>query len=580
MRTMHKFAVVAVLATVGWGQNAFVQLIHNVADVVGVGFPVVLDSVDIYLSTDNGATWTLAVPDFKFRQATPYTPVPANSSTVQAGIAPGNSTGPSGILLTYTLPSFAPNSYNVAVVAGTIDFLTSSVNVDLYYYLNARGTALNPNEFEFVAFHGAPDVGTVDIYVSGSSPAYQPTLNLAQYAFSSGYLGRSDGGPIALDTTPANRNDILPIGFELPNPTPSLLGQTGVAFASGYVNTPDPDKAFGLYVALANGAVVPLTATEIRRLQILHNAADPALAQVDIHVGAVGPDPIQLDFRQATPTFFVEGPTGASVPLLFTPRGQTSPVLATVTVNIPSASQNHIAIAQGVANPSSFAANPNNVSTAFGIHFISNIEGWATASNFRFVPFHGVTDAPAVDLYAGSTPLATNLQYLQSGTGVTLPAGTAAQVEVRPTGQPTPVATFQLASTQSIGGQGTVIFASGFLNPAANQNGPAFGLFIVYPDGSVEPLALSTGLVAGALSSSLSIQNNPSLDGHWRLQVGAAREGELPYRLMASTGSLISQGIWTVPGAGTWVYEIDRGDLPRGVYLLQVGEKVLRLVRL
>jgi hypothetical protein len=31
-------------------QNAYVQLIHTVADVVGVNFPVILDSIDVYIS--------------------------------------------------------------------------------------------------------------------------------------------------------------------------------------------------------------------------------------------------------------------------------------------------------------------------------------------------------------------------------------------------------------------------------------------------------------------------------------------------------------------------------------------------
>jgi hypothetical protein len=61
----------------------YVQLIHIVADVVDVGlpaFPIVLDSIDVYISSDGGATWTLGVSDFKFRQATPFLPLPANSN--------------------------------------------------------------------------------------------------------------------------------------------------------------------------------------------------------------------------------------------------------------------------------------------------------------------------------------------------------------------------------------------------------------------------------------------------------------------------------------------------------------------
>jgi len=588
MKTLHKLASAIALVIVGFAQNAYVQLIHNVADVVGVSFPVVLDSIDIYLSTDGGTTWTLAVPDFKFRQATPYTPVPANSTQVKAGIAPGNSTGPNDIFVQYTLPSFSANSYNVAIVAGTIDFFAGTANVDLYYYTNARSAAQNSAQFEFLVFHGAPDVGTVGVYLGYDRPAgssaYQPDLTLAQYQYTSGYLGLANDNLVVLDTNLiTDLNDIFPTAYYVPNPGGAgLTGQTGVVFASGYANTPDPAKAFGLYVALSNGTVLPLPAREVRRLQIVHNAADPALAQVDLHPGGVGTGaPISLDFRQATPTFFIDGPTGAPIPIDFTPRGQTTPVLATINVSLPAAGSNHAAFAQGVANPSQFAANPNGVSTAFTVHPISNIRGWEASGNFSFVPFHGVTDAPAVDLYAGSTALATNLVYKQAGSRVTLPAGTSAQVEVRPAGQSTPVATFTLASTQTPGGKGAIVFASGFLNPSNNQNGPAFGLYIVYPEGTVEPLAPSTtALMGGESPGWVSVQGNPAFADAWQVWISSANPQTLSYVLTTSTGAVVQEGRWLVPAAGTWGYTLSAQDLPAGLYLLRIGTHTVRLVRL
>jgi hypothetical protein len=87
-----------------WAQSAYVQLIHTVADVVGVNFPVVLDSIDIYILADGGSTWFLAVPDFKFRQATPFLPLPTNNNQGRAGIAPGNSAGLGDILGQYSIP--------------------------------------------------------------------------------------------------------------------------------------------------------------------------------------------------------------------------------------------------------------------------------------------------------------------------------------------------------------------------------------------------------------------------------------------------------------------------------------------
>jgi hypothetical protein len=144
-------------------QNAYVQLIHTVADVVGVNSD--LDSIDVYISADGGRTWTRAVDDFKFRQATPFIPLPANNDRLKAGIAPGNSAGPGNFLLEYSLPSLAPDTYYVAAIAGTIDS-NSQVDVDIYYFSPARNatTGSGANDVDLLLFHGSPDAGPVSYY--------------------------------------------------------------------------------------------------------------------------------------------------------------------------------------------------------------------------------------------------------------------------------------------------------------------------------------------------------------------------------------------------------------------------------
>ena len=145
--------------------DAYVQLIHTVADVVGVNS---LDGLDVYISADGWDTWTRAVQDFKFRQATPFTPLPANNDQLKVGIAPGNSAGPGNFLLERSLPSLAPNTYYVAAIAGTIDFSNpqADLDVDIYYFSPARNatTGSGANDVDLLLFHGSPNAGPVSYY--------------------------------------------------------------------------------------------------------------------------------------------------------------------------------------------------------------------------------------------------------------------------------------------------------------------------------------------------------------------------------------------------------------------------------
>jgi len=568
-------------------QSAYVQLIHTVADVVGVGlpaFPIVLDSIDIYISINGGSTWTRAVDNFKFRQATEFIALPANSSLLRAGIAPGNSTGPDEILLPpYTIPPLAPDTYYVAAVAGTINFSSSQLDadVDIYYFSPARNATTGPgaNDVDLLLFHGSPDAGPVSYYwaYDRTQHAYVRDGHLSYRGYSTGYRTLPFDNILVLGDS-ANANIILAQGFYYPDRSNAFWGgqSAGVIFVSGRVNTSDPAKQLGVHIALPNGTVQPLSPQDVRRLQIVHNAADPALAQVDIHPGTFpNPDRIQLDFRQATPATFFAG-TGA-LPVIFSARGNTTAPLATVNLTLPPAGSNAAVFAQGVTNPSNFAPNPDNISTAFGLKAFTGVKGVESAGNFAAMAFHGVTDAPTVDVEIVGVGTVSNLSYGSSSAApVTFASGVARRVNVN-VGSST-VASFNLSQTQARDQVGAIIFASGFLNRANNQNGPAFGLYIVYPTGEVEQLSLASGINRGPIGE-VRVSTWPTMAGSWTVAVSAGATSKLPYRLVSTTGQVLEEGTWEVPGAGSWVYTVPADAYSAGVYLLQVGESTYRLLK-
>src|SRR5690606_25007001 len=78
--------------------------------------------------------------------------------------------------------------------------------------------------------------------------------------------------------------------YSAPLSTLSLNGGAGVVVASGFLNPANNSNgpAFGLYVALPSGGdlvMLPTTDAEaLSRVQVIHNSADAAAAQVDVYV--------------------------------------------------------------------------------------------------------------------------------------------------------------------------------------------------------------------------------------------------------------------------------------------------------
>jgi hypothetical protein len=251
--------------------------------------------------------------------------------------------------------------------------------------------------------------------------------------------------------------------------------------------------------------------------------------------------------------------------------------LATVNLTLPPAGSNAAVFAQGVLDPSNFAPNPDNISTAFGLKAFTGVRGVEAADNFAAMAFHGVTDAPTVDVEIVGVGTVPNLSYGSSSAApVTFASGVARRININ-VGSST-VASFDLSQTQARDQVGAIIFASGFLNPANNQNGPAFGLYIVYPTGEVEPLSLSSGINRGPIGE-VQVSTWPTMAGSWTVAVSAGAASKLPYRLVSTTGQVLEEGTWEVPGAGSWVYTVPADAYSAGVYLLQVGESTYRLLK-
>ncbi|MBK7256364.1 MAG: DUF4397 domain-containing protein [Ignavibacteriae bacterium] len=191
-----------------------------------------------------------------------------------------------------------------------------------------------------------------------------------------------------------------------------LANGTATVFASGFLNplTNKTGKLFGLFAALANGTVVELPATTAR-LQVIHNAADPGAASVDIYVNGQK----LLDnfaFRTATP--FIDVPARLNLNIGVAPGTSTSFADTLTSFNVALAEgEKYVALANGVLNPAGFAANPNGRSRAFTLLVKAGARESSTSTgNVQFFVVHGATDAPFVDVDArGVGNLVNNAGY-------------------------------------------------------------------------------------------------------------------------------------------------------------------------
>lgn len=239
-----------------------------------------------------------------------------------------------------------------------------------------------------------------------------------------------------------------------------------------------------LIALLAIIAIPVITQAQSAFLQVVHNAADPGAAVVDVYVnGAMAVD--DFAFRTATP--FIELPSGVDIEVTIAPPTSTSVAdgIVTFTVNL-AANTNYIAVANGVLNPAVFAVNPEGTATAFGLIIIPDARQTAgNSTDADFVVLHGATDAPGVDvrLSDGGAVLVPNAEYTDFSSYISVPPASY-NVDITLPGDASSIVASYAVDVTSLQGATALLLASGFLSPVTNNSGEAFGLLVILADGT------------------------------------------------------------------------------------------------
>lgn len=531
-------------------QTADLQVIHNAADPAAA-------SVDVYV---NG---TLALDNFAFRTATPFINLPAGVP-LNIGVAGGNSASVNDTLKNFEVTLASGGRY-VAVANGVLNPSSFAANPDgqstaftLFIKDNLQTVAGNPGNVDFVVVHGSSDAPTVDVLARDVATL----VDNASYSAITNYIS-VPAASYLLDVTPGNNNAAIVATYQADLST--LAGGTAIVVASGFLD-PSANQngpAFGLWAYLADGTAIQLPATSLARLQVVHNAADPAAAIVDVYVnGAL----LLNDFAFRTATPYIDVPAGVNLNIGVAAGNSTSvnDTLKNFEVTLVNGNK-YIAVANGVLNPAIFAPNPDGASTAFTLFLQDNMRESAVNSgdvDLRVV--HGSSDAPTVDVLAGVSILVDNASYSNITPYLSVPPA-AYSLNITPGGNNSVIVASFAADLSSLAGGAGVVLASGFLNPSANQNGPAFGLIAVLPDGTVLVLSNVTGV--DELTNSLieSMYPNPAND-LVRINFNSTLTDNTKLTVITMDGKNAASAILN---SGTQNYVLNTSAMRKGIYFVR-----------
>ena len=536
--------------------TARVQVIHNSADAAA-------SVVDVWLNDQ------LLLDNFTFRTASPFIDAPAGID-FDVVIQPSNSTDTANALARFTYNLTGGSKY--ILVANGIVVPTGynpATPFDIYVYDMGREMASNPSNSDVLVFHGSTDAPIVDVVETGVG-AGTIVDNLA-YGNFAGYLElMTDDYVLAIrDET----GTVTVASYNAPLETLGLNGQAMAVIASGFLDPTmnNNGAAFGLFVALPSGGeLVELPVhTPSARVQVIHNSADAAASMVDVWLN----DQLLLDdfaFRTASP--FIDAPAGIDFDVVIQPSNSTDTTnaLARFTYNLMDGGS-YILVANGIVVPTGY-----NPATPFNIYVFDMAREMASnPTNTDLLVFHGSTDAPVVDVIeveAGAGTIIDDLAYGEFAGYLELPTSNY-QLNITDETGSTVVATFNAPLTDlGLEGQAMTVIASGFFDPANNNNGPAFSLFAVLPSGGpFLQLGNTTGIEENIISSnSFTAYPNP-VSGQLNVEFALESGSDVSYQVLNSMGKMLRNQNLGFMTETSHKIKIDLQNLPSGLYIVNVN---------
>ncbi|MCH8558918.1 MAG: DUF4397 domain-containing protein [Balneolia bacterium] len=312
---------------------------------------------------------------------------------------------------------------------------------------------------------------------------------------------------------------------------------------------------------------------EFAQVQIIHSVADPAAALVDFYVDGE----LQIEnIAYGTATPYLEVEAGVTYEMEIRAAG-TETVLISGTIT-PEADKVYSITATGVGNVSDFAENPDGRDISAQLLVVEDARMEAEEeSNVEFYVIHASTDAPAVDVRTGEVLLVDGAAF-GDATGYLGVAPDSYLLEIYLAGTEVLIAEFT-ADLSTLAGESAVVLARGFVDPAANQDGPGFELVAVLASGEVVVFENVTSTEPGieapitfALSQNYPNPFNPTTN----ISFSLPEAGDVSLEVFNVQGQRVATLVNGSRSAGAHTVTFDAAHLASGIYLyrLQSGSQV------
>ena len=443
-------------------------MIHNSADAAA-------QTVDVWLND------ILLIDDFAFRTATPFIDAPTEEEFV-ISIQPSDSRDTTNALARFTFLLEDGKTY-VIVANGIVvpDGYNPATPFDLHVFDLGREAAKGNGNTDVLVFHGSTDAPVVDVVEVGVGAG--TIIDDLAYADFAGYL-ELPTADYALQIRDQTGTTTV-AEYAAPLATLGLTNTALTVVASGFLNPANNNNGpeFGLWVALPSGGpmvALPAIPISTARVQVIHNSADVAAKFVDIWLND---QPLLDNFQFRTATPFVDAPAGVDFDITIQPANSTDTTngLARYTLNLTGGSK-YVMIANGIVASEGY--DPN---TPFDIYVYEVAREFAMMDNYTDVLiFHGATDAPVVDIVETNYGIGTivdNLAYGDFAGYLEVPTENYV-FELRDESGRDEIATFSAPLSEwGLYNSAITVVASGFISPANNNDGAAFGLFAALPQG-------------------------------------------------------------------------------------------------